>query len=332
MILRNIHNVILYLYLLVSFCSCLRSDHQEAQYPTGGCCSANSQQMILIEHTSYVFGYPDIETSKDFSRRHQKITVDSFYISMHQISLSEWAGIAGNNTKHDNKDDWSCNNVSWYESIVYCNARSIREGLEPCYLIDGVSDPDKWGAPPVSSDERWNHVICDYKASGYRLPTEAEWELAYRIYLPGRDTNESNIAGANTSQPALLDRIITGLSENTAKSCVPENKKSRGWPYIADVKDFSEVRTTPQAINKALAGDVFDVDNAVWDWCWDPFLSEYPDSRNRLSGEKLRLFRIARGGRCRYENFVLPAAYRAKFDPAHKSTDIGFRVVRRRIP
>ena len=77
--------------------------------------------------------------------------------------------------------------VSWYDVLVYCNKRSILESLTPCYKIKKADDntidstnPSDWGLVPTASDDRWNEVICDWTANGYRLPTEVEWEYTAR--------------------------------------------------------------------------------------------------------------------------------------------------------
>ena len=43
-------------------------------------------------------------------------------------------------------------NVSWYDALVYCNKRSIAEGLTPCYTINESVNPNNWGTVPITNN------------------------------------------------------------------------------------------------------------------------------------------------------------------------------------
>src|SRR5690349_20212531 len=86
------------------------------------------------------------------------LRVGSFRISPTECTQAEYRSVTGVNPSLHQGPDLPVENVSWWDAIRYCNARSLREKLEPCY------------------DLRTGK--CDLNRNGYRLPTEAEWVAA----------------------------------------------------------------------------------------------------------------------------------------------------------
>jgi formylglycine-generating enzyme required for sulfatase activity len=71
--------------------------------------------------------------------------------------------------------------VSWFDAVEFCNKLSEKEHLTPYYRLTNVQRNDDRGGPyrpPPNSVEKADVAIEG--GTGYRLPTEAEWEYACR--------------------------------------------------------------------------------------------------------------------------------------------------------
>ena len=132
-------------------------------------------------------------------------------------------------TGDDNVKNNPVNYVSWHDAIVYCNKRSIKENLEPCYAIGGETTPSKWGKVPTSSNyenyENWNAAKCDIMANGYRLPTEAEWEWCWDWYgsISSGTSSSGSASGSN--------RCLRGGSWYGSDNIAQVAHRGSGIPY-----------------------------------------------------------------------------------------------------
>ena len=109
-------------------------------------------------------------------------------------------------------DNYPVYYVCWYDAVIYCNLRSLAEGLSPCYSLNGEVDPRNWegiGSRTVNEQIKyfalkesgneyipssWRctktengwipNILVDVTANGYRMPMEYEWEY---VALEGDD-------------------------------------------------------------------------------------------------------------------------------------------------
>ena len=91
---------------------------------------------------------------------------------------------------------------SFYWAIQYCNALSITCALEPCYSIDGETNPRKWLYAPYSeynsytekvnsdyeNEEKYKRIVFNPNANGWRLPTLDECKRAAKTDGIQKDT------------------------------------------------------------------------------------------------------------------------------------------------
>jgi sulfatase modifying factor 1 len=95
----------------------------------------------------------------DVKPAHQ-VKVDGFLMDQTLVTQEVYQKLMGSNPSRRKNPNNPVEQASWTAAAKFCNARSVQEGLKPCY--DGTT---------------WT---CDFNANGYRLPTEAEWEYFCR--------------------------------------------------------------------------------------------------------------------------------------------------------
>jgi hypothetical protein len=113
---------------------------------------------------------------KSISSPQGTASMGGFHIATTPVTQREYEAVMKQNPSLVKNPTQPVNNVSAIDAMMYCNHLSIRDGLEPAYLIEyeGAHRDWLWGI----QEERITSVTLDRFASGYRLPTTEEWKYA----------------------------------------------------------------------------------------------------------------------------------------------------------
>ena len=269
------------------------------------------ERFVLVEAGTFQMGSND-----GYNGPVHEVTITKpFYMGKYEVTQAEYekycsyGGSSKPSSTYGDGNSYPAYYVSWYDALVYCNKRSIAEGLTPCYSINDSTDPKDWGEIPSDSDDdplrdTWDVATCDFNANGYRLPTEAEWEYAAR-------------AGDNT-----VDSLTYSGTSDVNKL------GDYAW-----YRDNSNDTTHEVGIKKANAFGLYDMTGNVYEWCWNWSTDSYDteaEGGSDPTGTSAGTNRIVRGG-CwsSHSDYFCPVFYRTSYYPGYTSYSIvGFRVVR----
>jgi len=236
------------------------------------------------------------------------VSVSDFSLGKYQVTYEEWKevydwailngyifsnigragsnGISGGGTVLE-----PVTMINWRDMIVWCNSASEYKGLLPVYSYNGLIIKDARD----SNDTACDNAECNWSLSGYRLPTEAEWEFTARG--GNSDTNAGRYSGSD---------IINNVA----------------W-YSSNCGD----ETHPVGEKQANELGFFDMTGNVNEYCWDWYGAYSDITQTNPVGPLSGTYRVSRGGPYYFTEIDNRIAYRhVVYKPLFEYDHVGFRV------
>lgn len=250
------------------------------------------------------------EITDDLTKVPVTVTLGKFLISPTQVTQKEYEEITGDNPSFHRGANLPVETVSWWDAIRYCNLRSLKENLAPCYNLETG--------------------LCDMRKDGYRLPSDTEWTHASGK-IPTAESN-ANLGNDDTKHVRSLVEELDHSGTRPVGSYPPNeyglyDMFGNVWEWCTD---YFNPFTEPQA-SYGSAGPLRGLDRIVRGGSFVSTTSSWANGYRRCiePGYKSRFtgFRVCR---TIAPDPVLPPAHRspewfAQFNqaPAGFATSIG---------
>ncbi len=211
--------------------------------------------------------------------------------------------------------------ISWYDAVVWCNALSKIHGLEPCYKYRNRKTKEVEVLTDSTDTAKIDLSYCDWKADGYRLPTEAEWEYA------ATKIEDGFMGGDLVSGQVMKAGYVYGdeISEDDVSWTLSNTNRTMNVGTAGTGRKDAEPGS-----GKANYIGAFDMGGNVLEFCWDWFEPRYSavQGGKRAAGPEYGSDRVCRGGSYSPLTIFSSAGDRYHYDPNEYYDFMGFRVVR----
>ncbi len=272
-------------------------------------------KFALVPAGEFTMGSPDVEDFRGPGETQHRVRITKpFYLGVCEVTQEQYQRVMGVNpsafTKRGvlkdvrtgrNLNRLPVESVSWFDAVAFCIKLSALENRTPCYSLKNAKKATYGnGLAIVSADVE----LLD--GNGYRLPTEAQWEYAYR-------------AGTTT-------RFFWGDSEKpdvVGMYCWWDGNASNSAWAITGPREVCQKKPNPWGLH-GMAGNVSE-------WCQDwrdgAYYAESPtdDPAGPESGSASS-YRVCRGGSWTFSARACRSACRGGEQPHVFEYFRGFRV------
>ena len=233
------------------------------------------EEVVLVEAGRFMMGS---EEGYDNERPiHEVMISRPFFIGVYPVTHAQYKRFRRADDFGWGGHNHPIANASWKDAVEYANWLSKKERLTPCY-----------------SGKSYN-TLCDFSASGYRLPTEAEWEYAAR------------------GGPLSQGFIYAGS----------DNPDEVAW-YAENAGD----KTRPVGLKQPNELGLYDMSGNMFELVWDWYEADYYTiaRRENPTGPEKGSNKARRSGNYKESAIIVRTAFRS-YDEINYPMN-GFRLVR----
>ena len=267
-----------------------------------------------------------------------------------------------NGSENQGDEEQPVTNITWRDAVVWCNAYTQKEKGQDAECVYFDSKKTMNVIKNAREHKNFEHIYCELKKSGFRLPTEAEWELAARFQINGSEATNADdysngvfLTKLDSASGAMLACPFRGMNlpkgktyedlrDETSKVAI-YNKWFNGTEFVQQSPAVS--KTEKIKTKKANQLGLYDMSGNVFEWCFDI----YNDNVKAGDGGKTvvenpigletrldinRESRVVRGGSYFYDTMQCTVGYRFnapslpqignKPENIFKSQELGFRL------
>ncbi|MGI9516084.1 MAG: formylglycine-generating enzyme family protein, partial [Pirellulaceae bacterium] len=269
--------------------------------------NSQGQTFAILDSGEFQMGSPETEPGRTPNEQlHRRAIGRKFSISTKEVTREQWRVFSDDNEvwpadqdqlqSYIRTDDSPMIAMTWFEAAHYCNWLSEQEGIPEDQWCYEPNEDGKYGPGMKARDKFW-------ELTGYRLPTEAEWEFACR-------------AGASSSRYyGVADSLLPNYAWYSANSAEHTHAVTGLKP-----NDFG----------------LFDMQGNVYEWVYDRYV-DYPSAPGDVAADAPNtsavletVRRVVRGGASNDLSSDVRSADRDTIQPAERGSGTGFRPARSR--